>query len=97
MYRKTERLDKSYAKEPLLAFLKAILVERMIKSKSCMSLPQQTIARSAKMRCREENLPPSDAIKTQRLNAQILFLLVIYLSIILTDRNKLSVILSEVF
>ena len=27
MYRKKERLDKSYAKEPLLAFLKAILVQ----------------------------------------------------------------------
>ena len=26
MYRKKERLDKSYAKEPLLAYLKAILV-----------------------------------------------------------------------
>ena len=31
MYRKKERLDKSYAKEPLLAFLKAILVNITLK------------------------------------------------------------------
>ena len=32
MYRKKERLDKSYAKEPSLAFLKAILVQTKLET-----------------------------------------------------------------